>query len=322
MKPAAAFLALMLASVPLQVPAADATVTATPVRQFSDDSATARFGQLEFLSGLTLTSANPDFHSLSAIRFLPDGETFVAVADTGYWIDGTVTRDAHGRLSGLTNVTVTPMKNANGVHAGKSGMDAESLDIDGNRILVGFEGRHRIDRYPLGRHQTAAASEGPDYLIPPYELRQNGSFEALATNQSGKTVVIAEKSIDTDGNLFAAIIEGPKKGLFKVVKRQGFDVTDAAFLPDGDLLVLERRFSLLSGVAMRIRKIEGASIRPGALVDGKVIMQANGRTHHIDNMEGIDVIDAPDGATHLILVSDDNASPLQKTLLLEFRLIN
>nr|WP_272214028.1 esterase-like activity of phytase family protein [Marinicella sp. W31]MDC2875678.1 esterase-like activity of phytase family protein [Marinicella sp. W31] len=229
-------------------------------------------------------------------------------------------RDAAGRLSGLADVTVTPMKNTNGVHAGKSGMDAESLAIVGDRIYVGFEGRHRIDTYPLHGHQDVTAATGPDFLIPTYELRRNGSFEGLAVAPDGRMVVIAEKSVDPDGNLFAAIIDGPDRGIFKVVKRESYDVTDAAFLPDGDLLVLERRFSLLSGVAMRIRRLAGSAIRPGATIDGPVVMQAYGGTHRIDNMEGMDIIRADDGSLHVIIVSDDNNSPLQNTLMLEFRL--
>jgi hypothetical protein len=54
-------------------------------------------------------------------------------------------------------------------------------------------------------------------------------------------------------------------------------------------------------------------------VDGKVIFEANSR-EQIDNMEGIDVFRAADGTLHLILVSDDNHSILQRSLMLEFRL--
>ena len=70
---------------------------------------------------------------------------------------------------------------------------------------------------------------------------------------------------------------------------------------------------------MRIRRIAGADIKPDAVVDGKVIFKADSR-EQIDNMEGIDVFDAADGSLHVILVSDDNHSILQRSLMLEFRL--
>jgi hypothetical protein len=101
--------------------------------------------------------------------------------------------------------------------------------------------------------------------------------------------------------------------------RDEFEVTDAAFLPDGDLLLLERRFSIATGVGMRLRRIEGESIRPDAVVDGDILFEANYRSQ-IDNMEGLDAIPEPDGSVRLIVVSDDNHSILQRTLMLEFRL--
>ena len=47
------------------------------------------------------------------------------------------------------------------------------------------------------------------------------------------------------GNIFAAIIEGPNKGIFTVRRNGDFDITDGAFLPDGDLLAA--RAQLLDG---------------------------------------------------------------------------
>ncbi|WP_246710106.1 esterase-like activity of phytase family protein [Martelella soudanensis] len=307
--------ALLLALTLFSAHASAADVSVTRIENFASDPAITRFGQLEFVGGLRLSG----LHSMSSIRFLPGGQRFIAVADDGHWIDGNIERDRAGRLSGVADVTVTPMKNTRGVHAEKAAMDAESMTIKGDRILVGFEGKHRIDQYPLQGHDSATAKPGPNFLIPVSELRANGSLEALATNAEGRTVVITEKSVDADGNLFAATISGPDTGIFKVVKRQDFDVTDAAFLPDGDLLLLERRFSLLAGIGMRIRRIAADDIRPGAVVDGSVVMQASG-ANRIDNMEGLDIVPMPDGSLHLIIVSDDNDSMLQETLMLEFRL--
>jgi hypothetical protein len=42
--------------------------------------------------------------------------------------------------------------------------------------------------------------------------------------------------------------------------------------------------------------------------------------YQIDNMEGLDIWQAPDGTTRLSLVSDDNKSILQRNLYLEFAL--
>jgi hypothetical protein len=90
-------------------------------------------------------------------------------------------------------------------------------------------------------------------------------------------------------------------------------------LPDGDLLLLERRFNIADGIGMRIRRIGAAEITPGAVADGEVLLTAD-FGYQIDNMEGLDTFQAPDGTSHVIVVSDDNHSILERNLMLEFRL--
>ena len=59
---------------------------------------------------------------------------------------------------------------------------------------------------------------------------------------------------------------------------------------------------------------------PGALFDGPSIFDAD-LGQEVDNMEGIDAHVTPEGDTVLTLVSDDNFSLLQRTLLLQFTLV-
>jgi hypothetical protein len=92
-------------------------------------------------------------------------------------------------------------------------------------------------------------------------------------------------------------------------------------LPSGELLVLERKFSLLAGVGIRIRRIALKSVAPGAVVDGPSIFDAD-LGDEIDNMEGIDAHVTAEGDTVLTMVSDDNFSMIQRTLLLQFTLVD
>jgi hypothetical protein len=78
---------------------------------------------------------------------------------------------------------------------------------------------------------------------------------------------------------------------------------------------------LLTGIAMRLRRIAITDIAPGAVVDGPVVMAADMR-YQIDNMEGLAVHRRADGSTILTLISDDNFFILQRTLLLQFKLLD
>ena len=97
----------------------------------------------------------------------------------------------------------------------------------------------------------------------------------------------------------AFLIGGKTPGRFSVRRTDNFDISDAVLLPAGDLLLLERKFSWLAGVGIRIRRIALKSVAPGAVVDGPSIFDAD-LGHEIDNMEGIDAHVTPEGDTVLI----------------------
>lgn len=307
--------------------AEDIPVTSSQIKEFMVGSSQTRFGKLEFVGGLLMRSAESSFGAISSIRFRPDGRNFVAVLDTGHWLTAKIKRGESGSLSGLSDVHIAPMLDEHGETARrKVDMDAEGLALRGDRIYVSYEQFHRIEVFPDAKLAEAKPIGQLPHLIPNNELRRNAGLETLVASPEssplkGALVTVAENSIDSDGNLFAAILEGPLMGLFAVKRHGSFAVTDGAFLPNGDLLLLERRFNLAEGVGMRIRRINGKDIRPGALVEGEALIEAD-LSYQIDNMEGMDVVAQPDGSTHIILVSDDNHSFLQRNVMLEFKLLN
>jgi len=88
---------------------------------------------------------------------------------------------------------------------------------------------------------------------------------------------------------------------------------------DRDAVLLERRFSLFGGFGCRLRRIDAAALKAGARVDGPVLYESE-PSHQVDNMEGL-AIHRDGGETVLSLISDNNFSALQRTLLLEFALV-
>ena len=68
-----------------------------------------RFGPLEFVGGLEMTSSSRNFGALSAMRFLTPGADFIGVADTGFWFFGTITRDAEQRPTGIADFRMVQM---------------------------------------------------------------------------------------------------------------------------------------------------------------------------------------------------------------------
>ena len=299
------------------------TVTAAPIKSFDPNVSLNRFGGLTYVGGFSYSSRDRRLAGVSAIRLLDGRSRFLAVTDTGYWFSGAIARDATGRPTGFDSTEIAPIHGPDGKpQTQKKGLaDAEGLAVDGTRAVVSFERNHRIEAFAKADHPADSLPKTIAQPIPLKELRGNAGIETIAVDPGGedrqrRTVIVSEQSIDKDGNLFAAIL-GPAGSIFKVVRQIPWSVTDGAFLPGGDLLLLERRYQGFGRIGMRIRRIAGTEIRPGALVDGPVLMEAD-FSQQIDNMEGLDVSVGADGRTYLALVSDDNGSIFQRNLYLEF----
>ena len=301
-------------------------IHATPITAFDNrEPSQTRFGMLEFRGGLALTSNFAAFGGISALHVEPDGSRFIAVTDRGSWLRGRIVyRD--GRPAGIADAEMAPILGADGKPLAARGWhDVESIaELDG-KLYVGIERVAQIMRFDYRRDGLLA--RGTPIAVPPdfKTLGRNKSLECLAAPPkgaplAGNLIAVAEESLDAAGNLRSFLIDGEHVERFSVKRSDDFDVSGCTILPPGDLLLLERRFSPARGVAMRIRRVPLASIKPGALVDGPPLIEAD-LAYQIDNMEGIAVHRNARGETILTLVSDDNFSVIQRNLLLQFALV-
>ena len=302
-------------------------VNARPIPAFDPrDPQRLRFGALEYRSGLVLTSRFPGFGGLSAWRWLDaKGERFIAVSDHGSWFSGRILYRGRA-MTGLDDVEAAPLLGPDGRPITARGwFDSEAIALDGNLAYVALERVNQVLRYDFSKGFTRARGEVVPLPPAARKLPYNKGLEALVMVPkglplAGTLIAISERGLDRNGNLIGFLVGGPTPGQFSVVRSDNFDVSDAVLLPSGELLVLERKFSWASGLGIRIRRVALKSLAPGAVVDGPSIFEAD-LGHENDNMEGIDAHVTGDGATVLTMVSDDNFSMLQRTLLLQFRLV-
>jgi len=307
-------------------PAADSTIPpnpiqidATPIRAFNRlDATRAIFGALEFRGGLVLSSSDPEFGGISALYIHPDGEHFLALTDRAYWLQGRIEYEEN-HPAAIAGAEMEPVVGPGGRRA--KNWDTESIAVSGDRLYLGVEDLDRIPYFSFVPRQFPVYRDAISFP-PGKNLPRNRGLEALVfvpkkNPQGGFLVAFSEKGLDKNGNLIAFIVEDADQSEFAVKRSAGYDISDACLLPDGDILVLERKYEILNGVSMRLRRIPVSIIRPGVLADGPVLMEADMR-NQVDNMEAIAVHRDVSGEIILTLMSDDNFSQLQRTLLLQF----
>ncbi len=301
-------------------------IKSEPIDAFEPaDKGRIRFGQLEFRGGLQLTSSYKDFGGLSALRLLADGTNFISLSDKGRWLKGRIAY-ANGRPVGIEDAEMAPILGPDGRPlAARGWYDTESIAMDGGTLYVGIERVNRIVRFDFGRYGLLA--RGQPIAIPAgiSSLPNNRGLECLefvprSMPAGGTLVAISERGLDSAGNNRAFLIGGATPGEFSVARHDDFDISDCAILPDRNLMLLERRFTWTTGIAMRLRRVPLQALAPGAVVDGKEILTAD-MGYQIDNLEGLSVHRGSNGETLLTMVSDDNFSRLQRTILLQFALV-
>jgi len=294
-------------------------VEVVPVALDPRDPARRRLGALTYLGGVALRVRAQGAGGYSALAV--DGRYFALVSD-----GGAVLRFEMGADWRVRNARQAPLPGGPGTGWTKRDRDSESLAVRGDDWWVGFERTNAIWRYVARSDGQLVAVRGraPAAMA---RWRENGGAEGMTRLPDGRFVVLEEGR--TTGNAL-----GPRMGLvfprdptdpgsipfrFTYVARPGgFAPADVAALPDGRLVVLERRVGLPNDWGNRLAIVPAGALRPGAIVRGATLAMLAPPLVS-DNFEGL-AIGREGGATALWLVSDDNGYPWQRTLLLKFRL--
>lgn len=306
----------------------DDTINAIQIRSFLGADIGQRVQGLVWQGGIEMKSAADNFGGLSGLGFTgPDGR-LVMVSDRGNFVSGQLLHDAGSAPFSLIGVRVTPIQNSSGRDLTRAyAKDAEALTVVVRddvpvAVRVGFENLTRVADFTLadGVPSGAAREIGiPDWLS---DTRTNATLEAVCiapptSPVAGSTLLLTEGIIDDDGQHSAYLLGRNDKGPLSYISGDGTNPTDCTFLPNGDLLVLERGIGFL-GFNMRLFRIPAAEIKPGAHLRGTELLSASGAD--IDNMEALAVHPGPDGKTRIAVVSDNNFNDWERNLLLEFSL--
>lgn len=289
-------------------------LTFTPIPLDRDRPERRNFGPLTLLGAWRLDADSPYFGGVSSMYV--DRGAFVALSDSALVFRFRFDSQQHSsplsirRLAGIFSAD-NPSPDR----------DTESMTRDpvSGNTWIGFETSNAIRRYSSG----LAIKET---WVAPQKMRHwpiNQGPEAMARLADGRFIVISEATPGPGGSREAVLFSrDPTRpnthGLRFYYRPPGrFSPTDAAQLPDGRLLVLNRHFSIFDGISAVVTVIDPGEIAPDRVVTGKIVARL-APPLNIDNMEALS-IEQENGQVIVWIASDDNFNPLQQTLLLKFR---
>jgi len=262
-------------------------------------------------SELTWNEEAADFGGFSGLAVAPGGVDFQVVSDRGAWAKASFERDAEGRLSGVALRDNGTLRSIAGNELGGEDTNAEALVLDAEgRAYVSFEAFHRVRRYEDLAGPAAKVPPHPDFA----KLQFNSGIEALAIDAAGTLYAVPERSGRLDRPFPVYRLRDGRWDKQLTIRRDGaFLVTDATFGPDGRLYLLERDFTWLGGFRTRVRRFE---LGPDGFAAEATLLETG--LGELDNMEGIAVWQDQQRRTRVILLSDDNFFPLQRTMFAEY----
>lgn len=260
-----------------------------------------------YAGGLWLTSSDTArLHGLSDLKVWPDGR-LLAMGDEGDLLEARLVLGPDGRLVGVTDARLSAIVGEDGQplsSRGKEWSDAEGIAEfpNGDRI-VSLEEHDRILLYPRGGGRPRIAPS-PDVKFP-----FNLGMEALATYpQGGPDAYIVGG--EASGQFFICHLTGRCVPDHAIPKHAAFGLSAVAPFSGGRLAYLLRAYDRLRGNRVILRIGGPAGQRLGEWTIEKPAT--------VDNFEGLAALPGKNGVVRFYLISDDNFSDSQRTLLLAF----
>ncbi|MEM1195854.1 MAG: esterase-like activity of phytase family protein [Pseudomonadota bacterium] len=279
-----------------------------------DDPGQQSLGALVYRGGLDIPKMGQNIGGLSALRWDTQSGRLLALTDDARWVWMTPLEE-DGRLVGLGEVTTGALLGLDGTPlSGKQQGDSESLTRSAKGgWLIGFEHDHRIWRYPTLEGLPEPTGIDPVAIMGP--LEPNGGTETLAVDERALFLCAESERPAPQPNCFwrtpgmspSAVRIDPPEDMQGI----GAVATDADRASDGDVFVLFRSYSPARGNILGITAMR----REGPFEDVATFRPPLS----VDNFEGLAVREEG-GRVFVYIVSDDNFSSSQRTLLMKFEL--
>ena len=267
----------------------------------------ARFGGIELVE-------------LSGLAWDADAQVVYALSDQGALFHLRLVLDG-GVLSGVEVIAAHALRDADGRALQGRAADAEGLAaLDARngrpgdtRLLVSFERDTRVVEYtPDGRLLRELPL--PESIAGAEFASGNRGLEAVVVDDAGGVYVAPERPLRGESVRTLPLLALDGRRLHYPLADRDAAVVGLDFLADGRLLLLERDLDLmLFRLVTRLRVVEG--LQDGddgdelAARDLAVFDTPGG--WRVDNFEGLARLDGE----CILMVSDDNQSLLQRTLL-------
>ena len=250
-------------------------------------------------------------NELSALAY--DGKTLYALSNLSVLHHFKIEL-FNNKIKSIKLIKSMNLKNKNNKILKKNKSDSEGMVYVNKKLYISFERKPRVNIYTLNaKHIKKYKINKKLRDIKNYRAK-NKALESIAFNNKYKLLVAPEVALKNDDKAYHTIYA--KHNIYKF--KSSAKLTAMEFINEDDILVLERKFSyigfkrtiILSKVSLNKCKnniCKSTLLKKFQFNDGL----------ELDNYEGLTKVNK----NKFLMVSDDNDSALQKTILVLFEIL-
>ena len=291
----------------------------------------SRFMQLKLNGSIALKSTifkSTPVKELSGISWDNDEKILYAVSDEGYLYHLEVTIN-NNQLDGvkitfavkLADINGKPLKGKYRDSEGLSTLKSNNGKLGDTQLLISFENKPRIVKFTT-KGRMISKIKLPKKIAKKNKFsHKNKALESVAYHPKYGIVTAAEYPIKYRSKTIQTLFSSNgKEWNFERSKAPNSGVTGLEILENGDILVLERSYkNPFIPVVINLRRLQLDQCDKNLLCTAEAIARFNAfEGWSIDNFEGL----AHYKDNLYFMVSDDNNSPFQNTILVLFEVID
>jgi hypothetical protein len=192
--------------------------------------------------------------------------------------------------------------------------DSEGLDFMGNNLLISFERKHRVDLYSKDGVKLKSIKINKKLRDLDKYKSKNKGLEAVAFNPLYGVLTAPEKPLTNVSKKYHRLYTKHDRYKFKA---KG-SITGLEFINNTQILVLLRDFNYFTRRRRTsLVRVDLTQCNKHHICKSELLAMFDSyKGWHLDNFEGLTKV----GKNKFLMISDDNDSFLQKTLLVLFEI--
>ena len=300
----------------------------TAISLHADYGNGARYRGIRLLGSLRLSARSIDglsVHGLSGLTWSASHQRLYAVSDLGFLLH-MAPRFVDHILVNVSFCAAFPLRDADGSPLRGHWRDAEGLSLraagaaTAEQLLISFEQHPRIERYSVdGRHLGSLQ-------LPP-ELRElsryasaNRALEAVTETRRFGVITAPElPRRDQRTRTTPLLTLHGARWPFHTLDAEHSGLVGLETLPDDNLLVLERRYiSPFHPLIIALSRVSLSTLPGRSAQQQELARFDTSQGWAMDNFESV----ARHEGNRYFMITDDNAHPLQHSLLVYFEIVD